>query len=112
MRPWPLSRSTSIRPGPFQRFEGRLDIGLQGRLIAFDGEQIILGVADGLGDVRMQAIASIVTKAPSRLRPAASFSSSRGMTAVRWFCRRPLPVRDPDGCSWRRLKTRCSAPVP
>src|SRR5271166_6645061 len=38
----------------FSGFEGRLDIGLQGRLIAFDGEQIIgSGVADGLGDVRI-----------------------------------------------------------
>ena len=34
--------------------EGGLDIGLQGRLIAFDGEQIVgSGVADGLGDLRI-----------------------------------------------------------
>jgi hypothetical protein len=34
--------------------EGGLDIGLEGRLIAFDGEQIVCsGVADGLGDPRI-----------------------------------------------------------
>src|SRR5208283_3872870 len=34
--------------------EGGLDIGPQGRLIAFDGEQIVgSGVADGLGDLRI-----------------------------------------------------------
>src|SRR5208282_3549214 len=35
-------------------FEGSLDIGLEGRLIAFNGEQIVgSGVADGLGDLRI-----------------------------------------------------------
>src|SRR5271157_4477078 len=60
----------------------------------------------------LQAIASIVTKAPSRLRPAASFSSSRGMTVV------SLVLSSTASCPrTRRLfvakaETRCSAARP
>jgi hypothetical protein len=55
MRPWPLSRSTSISTRALVGgFEGGLDIGQQGRLIAFDREQIIgPGGADRSGDLRI-----------------------------------------------------------
>jgi len=55
MRPWPLSRSTSISTWPLSAASKAASIiGLQGRLIAFDGEQIVgSGVADGSGDLRI-----------------------------------------------------------
>ena len=60
----------------------------------------------------LQAMASMVTKAPSRLRPAASFSSSTGMAVVSLLL--PSTASCP---STRRLlvakaQTRCSAARP
>ena len=64
-------------------FEGSLDIGLQGRLIAFDGEPIVgAGVADGLGDLRIAGDGVDGDHGASKLRPAASFASNRGIAVV------------------------------
>src|SRR5690242_13409097 len=46
-------------------FEGGLDVGLQGRLVAFDGEQIVRPTARMDWPIwGLQAIASMVTTAP------------------------------------------------
>ena len=38
--------------------------------------------------------------------------ATEGSRSSRWFCRRPPPVREPDGCWWRRRRPDAARPVP
>ena len=94
--------------------ESGFDIGLQGRLIAFDGEQVIRAdVADAswrFRDCRR-------SRRWSRGRPEGcgrrrASRAGRVWRSSRWTCRRQVPAREPDAYRRRRLKTRCKAARP